>query len=322
MSIYQRIIPIILSLLLFTACMGTSAQEDRALRERILDTFKDHELPSMGVVRELEEVAKGNNQTLIITEINRILNEQPTDELVAIIEKSVINYIETQELVPIESYELSVIVDDLLVIESKNQRQFNTVIVDLKLRYNNTTIYQEDIQIIGLEFADAMSAELLENVHFFYKCSDFKMKFYDQHKTPTFSFNSNFNVFNTPMYAEQSELEYKVQSFIFDFVKKMNEVYPPDPFNGPDPVVLKRFGVKQDSNDLFVEILVYNKIKDKKVQEHIDLLAKEAKSLFEQITQSKIGSDFIKETDAKAITISFYTPWNPDQLNIGYTFSL
>lgn len=253
-------------------------------------------------------------------EIQAELSQMTEADFEQALTEALAGWVQRSEL-PISDYSLKADLDELLIKETANEREFMNltasieIFLDLSLLTEGLSI--EDKIAKENEIIAPLDTEIsmaLRNTN----CGNYKLRelttdFFDS-QNPDYKYDSSHmsrTLTGAPLAIDLPEEEYQLQTIAYQFAADFNEAEFSDEIYqiGSIPnVTLRRFGILPDSKELFAEISIYSANAD---PDSLSASLKgRADALYSEISGEENAVLYLKEQGISSVTISFYTPWD------------
>lgn len=253
-------------------------------------------------------------------EIQTELNQMTETDFEHALTEALAGWAQQSEL-PISDYSLKADLDELLMKETANEREFMnlaasiTIFLDLSPLTEGLSIEDKiakEKEIIA-PLATEISMALRNTNCGKYKLRELTTDFFDS-QNPDYKYDSSHmsqTLTGVSLAIDLPEEEYQLQTIAYQFAADFNEAEFSDEIYqiGSIPnVTLRRFGILPDSKELFAEISIYSANAD---PDSLSASLKgRADALYSEISGEEDAVLYLKEQEISSITISFYTPWD------------
>lgn len=203
---------------------------------------------------------------------------------------------------------------DMLMNETMNQKRNANTIIQIKLTYDPASLSSAEYPGIVLEGAFNQLVEALD-------ASADSDLIYAVQLTATdsvdglsreWSKEKNANILNEKARIPQEAGELHVQTIAYDFVQGLNEEAFSDAGATASPypykeVTLKRFGIRPESGQLYVEIPIYRLPSDS--PGFPESLSRRSQALLDAILKDSQALEYLTAHKVTSVVVAFETAW-------------
>lgn len=278
-------------------------------------------VPTMDELLEFSQTHTQEEADEKLKEISLIVDSTPDEEICKIYYDSLQKWRETQSLIEIDRVTAGCSRDELLMNEQANEKQYNNISVNVEIYYKAGEISSSDHELFD-SITDQVIGALNETPYGRFKINEFNLDLYNS--------ENNFQKYNTSIGflkpdsipPAQTEGEFNIQTIAYNFVKEFNRrEFSHERFSRHGNVTLKRFGIKSDTDELYIEIPIYEADYSKDLDAFIKSLEGRSNDLYDLIIANEDALSYLEDNNVKTVTVSFYTPWDP-QKYYSYSFDL
>lgn len=274
-----------------------------------LDLQEDNDslgLPGFSAYQNLTE----SERTIIIDKLDAI----PMDDVVKHFEKKIADYTNNQELIDIIS--LDIYKDHLLMHGNMNQKMFENLFINVELSFYTKDMTWEERESKTKKMNDEIIDLCnIQDTYGFLKLNSLHTIFIDTNNRYNFKYSNGVTQVSPITNIKQTIEELETQNIVYNFV------------NEHDNYLLKRFGIIDETKELYIEIPIYDRLYgmyhvDEEEQSNIlENLNGISDSLYNKILSNTLSKQYIQSNDVNVITISFFVPWNKEEF-ITYNYKL
>lgn len=302
-----------LSLLLFAALLfGCSVPGPQQEGKGAADLPPLTAIPTKEEWAELLQNAEEEEKKELQSQLQSLLWEVTEEELFQVLEGSLEDWAESQQLLDVERISLELTADPLLMDEQTGQRMYanRTAQVDLVFAGEKEAAAQSDLP-------SQIQQQLVQAVHNTLEGT------FSLH-TLSFSCRSSADGLErysgsvglwrsgSPILPFLPQKEKAMQEAVFRWVQQWNQQeFSGDRFNPHGNVTLRRFGLRPKESELYIEIPIYEVDYKKNVELFRNNLSSQAFSLFQVIEKEPSWVSYLQENGIHQVTILLETPWDP-----------
>ncbi len=253
-----------------------------------------------------------------MAEIRALIDATPYEEVYENIEASLTEWADGQTLLPLDHATIE-FTRDIIMNEGFNYLLFSDLHAVVGLYYDPYKIDGPEYEMVDEAFDQVVEA-LKETLYGSFKIYDVTVLYYDTAKYGTGGSHRNDRKNSRPntTYAEyvNDHLpadELHIQTIAFNYVKAFNEAEFGDEENIPDvgAITMRRFGIKPDTDELYIEIPIYTlgKWGETKLAAFKSSLEGRSRELFELIVSDETVSKFLTDNKVSTVTVAFNTLW-------------
>lgn len=277
-------------------------------------------VPTIEELSELTSSKSSEESGDILNEVMTLIDEMSDEDIHIKIEESISHWADRQSLLDLDDISIN-FAESLLLHEDKNQKLSNDIIVKVDVFYDVNNTPNPDYQLIYKIFDQIVEA-VQGSTYGMFKVYSIEVNYFDT-KDRSKQFNQLSEEFREITAGKQAEDEYHIQSLAYEFVREFNEDEYGDQKYGPLPeITLKRFGLRRESDELYIEIPIYTlgDREDKEREIFTSSLEDKSQDLYNLLISDKSAMEYLRSKNVSTITISYSTPWEAKGNNY-YTFS-
>lgn len=148
-----------------------------------------------------------------------------------------------------------------------------------------------------------------QDTYGFLKLSTFNINFIDNNKMSKYGYVNTSTAIAEITNMKQTKEEIETQNIVYDFVHEH------------DNFLLKRFGVIDQTKELYIEIPIYDIYNVEDQTNILESLNSISDSLYNIIESNTVSKQYIKNNNVDIVTICFHVPWYKDEF-ITYTYKI
>ena len=176
-----------------------------------------------------------------------------------------------------------------------------------KVIRNLKDMEKEEIEKRTSEINDELKSLCLrQDTYGFLKLNELNVNFMSTSNTPIIGYNNISTKTSIPISLEATAEELETQKIVYDYI------------NEQDNFSLKRFGVVDETKELYIEIPIFDVTKTEDQVNISKSLNSISDSLSNKIIESATSKQYLKKNKVNVVTISFYVPWNDDFVTFNY----
>ncbi len=284
------------------------------------ELFSDEKIPTTAELQTFHIKYPEESAELYLPQLQEIINNVSSEEIYTMIENDINTFMQAQEIMEIESYDIDFNLDDLLLVDGKDEQSYQDIIVNLDIHYNTENFSGETYVVLD-EFAK-VNELIFANVFSFYKVREINISLFNQNNNEVaVDSHEIVAIFtNTPLKDNSSPAMLKAQTVVYNFVNefaKSYKTYSPEAL----PVYLMRFGEKDDI--LFIEVNVFEPKQDISLEEFLLELDEKSLEIESLVKNNADILQYIEENEISSAKLQFKTLWHPEfKEYITYTFEL
>ena len=245
--------------------------------------------------------------------IKNIIDATDYGEICGIYEASLNEWVTTQEELKIDRADISFSRDALLMDEQTGKRLYNNffVEVDIYLEKEEELLMSDEMDTLFYQVQDALNKTPYVR---------FTMNTLTVSCHGSYSGIRDLTDFRTASYAVSGfkfqpvldEKESEMQTQVYEYLQEFNHEVFEDARYGGSNVTLKRFGIEEESQRLYMEIPIYSApfdMDEESFKKELDIRSNE---LYQLVAQKDRFVNYLKEKDVTTVTIALYVPWDRD----------
>ncbi len=288
-----------------------------ALMAGCQNSKSDAELTELPTKEEYEQALASmtqQEQDDYAQQIVDFIAKTPEEDIYISIDDTLDSFKSSSQFGEISSIDATYGMDNLLMQEGQNYKAVGNIDLSIDVYFASDVV----------DSVDEFISELMgDNLYANFKVGTIDVRFYDENNVQHYEADqTRTNSAQRQTMVGRDEEEFALQTIAFDYVEAFNEAeFSGEGFNPQGNVTLKRFGLLEGQNELYMEIPIYEANYDSDVSEFVLSLGDKATELKDMIMES--GSEYLSEKGISGIKIVFYTPWNyEDSEYIEHTFEI
>lgn len=296
----------LLSIFLLAGCSGESevnSLEEMPTSDELLEFYNTH------TKEESDERMR---------EVKLLIDKTPYEEIYIILDDSLQKWKETQSLLEIDHITTEYSRDELLMNEQANEKMFSNIFLNVEIHYDPEKVIVSEQKIFDTIFDYVHEA--LRETPYSKKINELELSLY-RNDDPRYIDKVGISTTNY-MAPPQPEEDLNIQTIVYNFVEEFNrKEFSDERFSRHGNVTLKRFGIKSDTGELYMEIPIYEVDYSKDVEVFKKSLEGRSNDLYDLIITNAEAVRYLEDNNVKAVTVSFYAPWDKQSYHT-YTYNL
>ena len=180
--------------------------------------------------------------------------------------------------------------DNLSVIEGQNKKSLYNLCFDIQIKIDLSKIDFKEAENI----AEKALAYLETFSYYNLKAKECVINILDMNEKKIHDISSTHSIMSETMFAEQSKEEYAVQTLVFEYFKENKHF------------VLRKFGIKNDIDELYIEYSVADDFFDfNNTENSIANLKQIALEIKDYLIVSDVAKEYMEQQNITKIIISF-----------------
>lgn len=285
----------------------------------IEDALSQGKLPSMESIQSLFGNVDKDKLAEVQQKIAAIINETSIQDQQLIYKNEIEKAIASQDIVKVESFDLNLETDCLSMAVPNNEKLYNNITLNLKIYYDKGQ-FQKDIvkeSEAVQQLQQHIFLRLLNNSTIAYTLNQVHYSFLNIDHQSRFEQVSHRSAINNAMSRKQSPNERSAQTVVYDYIVKLDEnttlqASGKRPGHNRD-VVLTKFGIPDDSNCLYIEVLIYAIDSIDNEKKVIDSFSAYSQEIYDMLVSDDQSTAYLSENDVSSIKIVFDIPWSSVQ---------
>lgn len=302
--IFMRIL--MLSIFLLAGCNEESelqSLENMPTRDDILEFYNTH---------------TQEESDALMREVMVRIDNTSYEEICNILDASLQEWKETQAPFEVNQITTEYSRDELLMNAQANEKMFSNIFLNVGIHYDPEKVIGSEQELFDTIFDYIQNA--LMKTPYGMKINELELSLY-RNDAPRYIGKVGFARIDSIDLPQPKE-ELHIQTIAYNFVEAFNRTeFSDERFSRHGNATLNRFGIKSDTDELYIEIPIYEVDYNKDVEALKKSLKGRSNDLYDLIIANTEAASYLEDNNVKILTVAFYAPWDNQSYHT-YTYNL